>query len=189
MATYPECAFWDFSLAVYAREGVAPACLALQERHGVDVNLLLFCCWCGASGRGAVTPALLARAGNAIDGWHGEVVRGLRAVRARLKREPAPASPELGAALRKRIGAVELEAEHIEQLALAALAPAAADETGPEADRAAAAAAGARRYLETLGAAAPDAEDVAALAAVLAGCFPALSAETLHRLAGTAPVP
>ncbi|HEY9550471.1 MAG TPA: TIGR02444 family protein, partial [Kiloniellaceae bacterium] len=46
-----ETPFWQFSGAVYARRGVAEACLALQQRHGLDVNLLLFCAWAGSNGR------------------------------------------------------------------------------------------------------------------------------------------
>ncbi len=37
--------FWDFSLTLYGRPGVAPACLALQDRFGADVNLLLLGFW------------------------------------------------------------------------------------------------------------------------------------------------
>jgi len=37
--------FWEFSLAAYARPGVADACLSLQDRHGCEVNLLLLCLW------------------------------------------------------------------------------------------------------------------------------------------------
>ena len=47
--------FWNFSLELYAGEGVAEACLDLQERRGCDVNILLFCCWLGASGRPTLT--------------------------------------------------------------------------------------------------------------------------------------
>ncbi len=36
---------WQFSLAVYARPHVPPACLALQDQHEVDVNLLLYAGW------------------------------------------------------------------------------------------------------------------------------------------------
>ncbi len=32
--------FWDFSLAVWGREAVEPACLELQARHGIDVDAL-----------------------------------------------------------------------------------------------------------------------------------------------------
>ncbi len=181
MAAFPPCEFWDFSLALYAREGVAPACLALQARHGADVNLLLYFCWCAASGRGALKDDGLARAQALIARWHEEVVRGLRLVRMRLGREPNPASPEEAAALRKRIQAVELEAEHIEQLALFGLAPTSRGESIPLATRAADAAESARSYLLTLGAKL-DAEDRADLAALLAGCFPELSPGELRQL-------
>ena len=46
-----ETPFWQFSGAVYAHPGVAEACLDLQDRHGLDVNLLLFCAWAGVQGR------------------------------------------------------------------------------------------------------------------------------------------
>ena len=51
--SFPEHPFWDFSLSVYSTEGVPAACLVLQDHHQVDVNVILFCCWLGASGRGA----------------------------------------------------------------------------------------------------------------------------------------
>jgi len=49
--------FWDFSLAVWGREAVKPACLALQARHGIDVNILLFCgcCRCASSESGSMS--------------------------------------------------------------------------------------------------------------------------------------
>ena len=181
MAAFPPCEFWDFSLAVYAREGVAPACLALQARHSADVNLLLFCCWCAASGRGALKDDGLARARAVVARWHEEVVRGLRLVRMRLKRDPGPASPEQVAGLRKRAQALELEAEHIEQLILAGLASTTRSDGIPASRRAADAADGAISYLLALGAQ-PDAQDRANLAALLTGCFPELAPGELRRL-------
>ncbi len=181
MAAFPPCEFWDFSLAVYAREGVAPACLALQARHAADVNLLLFCCWCAASGRGALKDDGLARARALVARWHEEVVGGLRLVRTRLKRDPGPASPEQAAPLRNRVQALELEAEHIEQLLLAGLAPTTRSDGTPVSRRAADAADGARSYLLALGAQ-PDAQDRVDLSALLAGCFPELEPGELRRL-------
>ncbi len=40
--------FWRFSLALYARPGVARALVTLQDRNGVDVNTVLFGLWLGA---------------------------------------------------------------------------------------------------------------------------------------------
>ncbi len=42
---------WQYSLAVYGRPAVAEACLALQDEHGADVNLLLCGCWLATAGR------------------------------------------------------------------------------------------------------------------------------------------
>jgi uncharacterized protein (TIGR02444 family) len=38
----PDDPFWRFSLDLYGRPGVAPACLALQDEAGADVNLVLY---------------------------------------------------------------------------------------------------------------------------------------------------
>src|SRR4029077_986465 len=43
---------WRFSLAFYALPGVARALIALQDRDGLDVNLMLFAMWLGISGPG-----------------------------------------------------------------------------------------------------------------------------------------
>ncbi len=43
--------FWEFSTALYAIDEVRDYCLALQERQGIDVNLLLFCGWVGSLGQ------------------------------------------------------------------------------------------------------------------------------------------
>ena len=116
--------FWDFSLATYGREGVADACIALQEAHGADVNILLFCAWAGCNGV-RLDRAQIEAACSAVRGWHDEVVRPLRSVRRRLK-SPLDGSPpsELQSALRARVQKIEIDAEHIEQLRLAALADA-----------------------------------------------------------------
>jgi uncharacterized protein (TIGR02444 family) len=190
MARLPKCEFWDFSLAVYGRRAVAPASLALQERHGADVNLLLFGCWLAASGRGALEGEALARAAAAVEPWHREIVRGLRATRVRLRAGAAllpeardEALPASASALRKKVGAVELEAEHIEQLLLASLAPPvrAAAAAAPPAARAAVAAGSAIAYLASLGAPL-DSADRRDLLAVLAGVFPTLEGAALASL-------
>ena len=78
-------AFWRFSLAVYAADGVAGECLDLQARHGIDVNLLLFVVWLGASRRRTMNSSDVERASNRIRQWHDETVRPLRSVRVALK--------------------------------------------------------------------------------------------------------
>ncbi|MEX0815659.1 MAG: TIGR02444 family protein [Dongiaceae bacterium] len=177
MAEARPSSFWDFSLEVYARPGVAPACLGLQDRLGVDVNLLLLCCWAGASGR-LLSADGLAAALAAARPWQDDAVRPLRALHRRLK-AGVPAVPAARLeGLRRRLADLELEAERIEQDVIAAALPAApprlacapAQRAGP-AD-AAAAVANLRGYLALLGLA-PEPDDVADLTALVAACFPA----------------
>lgn len=116
-ASGSENLFWQFSLSVYDQPGVAEACLALQARHELDVNLLLFCCWAGAHGR-RVSVADAASLEAATADWQRRVVLPLRGVRDWLKdQEAAPA--EGAAVLREGIKARELEAEGLEQAILA----------------------------------------------------------------------
>ncbi len=167
MSDSDENPFWDFSLAVYGREGVAPACLALQDRHGLDVNLLLFCLWAGTRGR-ALAAAELDRLIAAARPWQEGVVAPLRAARRWLKgRQPVPG--DSAATLRSAIKERELDAEAIEQAMLFAQFPI---PPGPGAP--AAAAENLALYLTAMGIT-PDADDCTRLATVLCAGFAELS--------------
>lgn len=110
---------WTFALRLYGRPGVAEACLLLQDRLGVDVNVLLLSAYAAAE-RGI---ALDARDLHDMDGlvapWRSDVVAALRQLRRRLKSGPAPAPREATESLRTQIKSAELHAEQIEQAALA----------------------------------------------------------------------
>ena len=99
---------WDFSLALYDRDGVAPACLELQAAAGVDVNLLLFCSWRAWQGI-ALERADLQAIDEGIADWREDVVLPIRALRQRLKDYPGVDSS------RMLIKQAELEAERAQQ--------------------------------------------------------------------------
>jgi uncharacterized protein (TIGR02444 family) len=109
-----DSAFWRFSLRFYALPEVAPACLALQDEAGVDVNLLLFLLFLADGGR-AVTRDEVARLDEAIATWRAEVVEPLRALRRRLKTSVGNIPPGISEGLRNMVKKVELEAERLEQ--------------------------------------------------------------------------
>ena len=109
---------WQFSLAVYAMPGVQAECLTLQDAHGIDVNVLLYCAWVGACGCRSLTSHQIVRAREAVAAWHSDVVRPLRTARKDAKRLAADAT-----AARTAIAAAELAAERVEQDILFALAP------------------------------------------------------------------
>jgi uncharacterized protein (TIGR02444 family) len=170
--------FWDFSLAVWGREAVEPACLALQARHGIDVNILLFCGWAGRRGR-ALDETDLGRLIEAARPWREAAVLPLRALRIWLKTQlvtpagtpagtPVGAPAESAAALRQRIKACELEAEAIQQALLVAAIVVPEGKGAP-----ALTAANLSNYVAVLGIA-PGADDMADLADLLRGCHPEL---------------
>jgi uncharacterized protein (TIGR02444 family) len=117
---------WRFALAHYRRRGVAVACLALQDGAGIDVNLLMFALWHGASGRGQLGGTALSRLVRAVAAWQSNVVTPLRDLRRRLK--PLTDDPALGllmrpiSGLRSDVKRLELEAERVELAMLYAMA-------------------------------------------------------------------
>ncbi|MDX1574760.1 MAG: TIGR02444 family protein [Kiloniellales bacterium] len=179
MAAESENPFWDFSLAVYNRPGVAEACLALQDRRGLDVNLLLFCCWAGSVGR-PLGPRDIARLRGAVDDWQQGIVGPLRAVRRRLKGLSDVAAGE-GGALRQAVKDCELEAERIEQAMLHAALAGLSTEPSEPADPAACGAANLTAYLQAASLEA-DPADRQDLEAILRGAFDGLAPEDAKRL-------
>jgi uncharacterized protein (TIGR02444 family) len=115
--------FTRFALDLYRGEGVADACLDLQNRHNLDVNVVLFAAFVGAVRRQTLTTGDLDLAHRRVDEWHYEVVRPLRAVRQRLKAGPVPAPNEATGDLRRKLSQIEIEAEVIELDQLGALIP------------------------------------------------------------------
>ncbi len=109
--------FWRFSVKFYAEPGVAPACIELQDKAGVDVNVLFFLLWNATQGR-ALNAAEVEEVERAVGPWREMAVVPIRNVRRALKQPPPALAPEAAEALRTRIKAVELEAERLQQEAL-----------------------------------------------------------------------
>lgn len=109
---------WEFSLDFYARPGVSAALIELQDRAGLDVNLILFALWHGLSGRGRLDHERLAAAAQAARAIQTEIVMPLRALRRRLRTVPDADVQRL----REAIKALELDAEKIAQARLAGCA-------------------------------------------------------------------
>jgi uncharacterized protein (TIGR02444 family) len=109
-----DSAFWQFSLAFYARPGVADACLALQDEKGADVNVMFYMLFLATLSR-QIGRADAARIDALIKTWRDAAVVPLRTLRRRLKTgiEPVPATAT--EALRSAVKRIELEAERIEQ--------------------------------------------------------------------------
>jgi uncharacterized protein (TIGR02444 family) len=171
--------FWDFSLRVYGTKGVSEACIGLQERRGIDVNLVLFSVWNGESGRGMLTAAELGKAVAASAEWNRAVVCGLRAVRDAMKDGVRGIAREYSDPLRKQVLGLEVECEHAEQLALARAVKRTPEEGKAAEFRAADAVANVLAYFHRHGFA-PDGTDAAEVATILVPAFPDLDHEALE---------
>lgn len=108
--------FWRFSLAVYARPGVAEALIGLQDRRGHNVNLVLFGLWLGICEGRWLNQASLKRAQAAMAPIDRAVVAPLRRLRRQLRGD---ADPDIEA-LRRQVLTLELAAERRVQARLAA---------------------------------------------------------------------
>ncbi len=117
MTAATDSTFWSFTLGLYGKPGVAPALIGLQDRLGLDVNMLLYCCWTGADGRLLSRDDLKAVEAVA-EPWQSEVVRPLRALRRRLKGGFGAMPAERVQSYRKRVNELEIEGEHIAQNAM-----------------------------------------------------------------------
>ena len=114
---------WDWAVAAYGADGVADACLELQDAAGQNVPLLLWAAWCAAEGRAPDEDALDA-AGDTARAWQETAIAPLRAVRRALKPRAPDLDDEAREAVRAQVKAIELEAERRLLTALEALAPA-----------------------------------------------------------------
>lgn len=120
-------ALWEFATWAYKEPGVEKACLSLQGKNAIDVNILLFCLWLAHIGVGSST--LACTLGSALKlsrDWQRNFVEPLRNVRENMKDMIDNADmvgPNRAAALelRERVKACELDMEHLQILALFAL--------------------------------------------------------------------
>lgn len=118
--TFGAMSLWDWAVRAYGGEGVAGACLSLQDEGGQNVPLLLWAAWLAGQGielgeSPAGKAAALAR------NWSDDLIVPLRALRRRLKTQLTQGDEAARLPLRDKIKAIELEAEQALMTKLAAL--------------------------------------------------------------------
>lgn len=111
-------ALWRFAVRLYKQPKAASACLALQDRHGADVNLLIYCCWVGLSEAAPLARHRMEEILASVALWQRDVIVPLRGLRRRLKRAEFDAGQ--AATFRQQIAEFELDAEYLELRMLAA---------------------------------------------------------------------
>jgi uncharacterized protein (TIGR02444 family) len=109
-----EAESWAFAVALYARPGVAEACLGLQNEAGVDVMLLLVATFAAVKHRLVLTPDEIRALDEASRLWREQIVCRLRTIRIELKSGPQPAPNSATEQFRSQVKALELAAEKLE---------------------------------------------------------------------------
>ena len=110
-------AVWQLTLQWYAADGVQPACLALQDRHGIGVSALFALAGAAALGAPTLTTHAMDRALDRAERWQHQVIEPLRQAR-RAIRQAAPEEATLNTeaeALRKALLQREIAAERLQQ--------------------------------------------------------------------------
>jgi len=113
---------WDWALAVYRVDGVAEACLSLQDANGQNVPLLLWSAWAASTGR-ALDEDTVEAGCDAARAWDRVAVTPLRAMRRTLKLPVPDIDDAARVALRDQVKVVELAAERHLLAGLEALTP------------------------------------------------------------------
>lgn len=104
---------WTFALDFYARPGIAPACLTLQDQADVDIVHLILVLYADTVLGRPLSGETIAALRGAMAPWRAATVLPLRAIRRGLKGAPTtfPAEQE---DVRSRIKTVELLAEQVQ---------------------------------------------------------------------------
>lgn len=101
--------FIQWCARAYGRPGVRESCLALQDRHGLNVNCLLAAVWAGEQGW-ALGPRDWTELKAAVATIDDAAVRPVRALRRAISKNPA-LDPELRAGVKRMLLYAELRAE------------------------------------------------------------------------------
>ena len=171
--------FWDYSLEVYRRDGVSSALITFQDRHNLDVNILLLCLWAGQSGHGQLDDADFGHVFGVSANWNPEIVCVIRAVRIRLRDEIALVPKELSDAVRKKLLELEIDCEHVEQLSFAAGLGPTGNKGGSPVEQLRDCGLNLKSYFDRKGCC-PDADDRRELVTILSAAFGDIGSEEIR---------
>lgn len=113
---FPDSDFWNYSVQVYQIPQVEHACLTLQNNFQADINLLLYCCWVGEH-KVKLSSGNIQQLIQAVQPWQ-SIIQPLRDSRRLLKNEATILDNDIAKETRNNLIEMELNAEHMAQLAI-----------------------------------------------------------------------
>ncbi len=113
---FPTSEFWNYSRQIWALPAIEDSCIRLQNEHGLNVNLLLFCCWTGEQ-QICLTDDHIQCLLEAAESWE-TVIKPLRESRIMMKQNLIAMPADIVEQTLMNISDMELNAEHMEQMSL-----------------------------------------------------------------------
>jgi uncharacterized protein (TIGR02444 family) len=173
--------FWDYALSVYGGDGVSAACIALQDKHEIDVNYLLLSLWTGHDGRPPLTPAEFDELFQVTESWNREIVCEIRDLRAKVSSGYGAVGEARRSAVRNAVLTLEIDCEHVELLAMAEVLGPPLGKTVDPSEARAVVLSNIKSYFNRRQVSV-DAEDFVALATILASAYPGTDTATVREL-------
>lgn len=114
---FPDSELWNFSVQTYSLPDVENTCLHLQNSYDVDINIILYCLWIAEQGYaiGKDDAQLLIQ--TALP-WQQSILKPLRDARKMMKQHIIAMPADMLDQTVSNLGEMELNAEHMTQLAL-----------------------------------------------------------------------
>lgn len=110
--------FWDWSLYIYEQPNVSKTLISLQEKGGLNINLILWCCWIIERNGEAPSDSLIKTASDKISPITKTVTSPLREARRNIKKL---SSEILITDAQSAIKSAEIITEKLEQSILSSL--------------------------------------------------------------------
>ncbi len=114
---FPDSEFWDFSIRFYSQPEVEKTCLVLQNDFELDVNCILFIYWLASKQHTILSTKQWSQMISISLPWQ-EIIKPLRKSRQLIKHSTIAWPAEFQQETRTCISEVEINAEHMQQLAM-----------------------------------------------------------------------
>ncbi|VAW61172.1 hypothetical protein MNBD_GAMMA09-361 [hydrothermal vent metagenome] len=113
---FPNSSFWQYSTQIWSLPEVEPACLNLQNSFGLNVNMLLYSCWIGEQSL-CLSDDDLQTLLDSVKPWQ-TIIQPLRDSRKMMQQNLIAMPTGMVNQTIKNISEMELNAEHMAQLAM-----------------------------------------------------------------------
>jgi len=114
---FPESKLWDFSAQTYSLPDVKDVCLDLQNNFDADINIIMYCLWVAEQSIQLSQEDAITLIQTTLP-WQNTILKPLRDARKMMKQHIIAMPPELLDQTVSNLSEMELNTEHMSQMAL-----------------------------------------------------------------------